>query len=125
MAWDVNGICEWCGKPYIKKANHQKYCEACRDEARKENHKLYWQKKGRELEAKRNWAKRRSQAGQPNNDAQNICKRMKTCVYSACLYDTGSTVRYCNYIGIVGHRRGCKPSECTKYKRKTRKGNEK
>lgn len=30
----------------------------------------------------------------------------------------GSTM-YCNYISIVGHRRGCRPDECDKYEKRT------
>lgn len=121
MSWcvrDVNGICEYCGKPYIKKANHQKYCEECRDEARRRDSR----ERHRAAREKQKAAKGTKKEKQSNQAEFKCCKKMRTCIYAGSLYTQSSSARYCNYIGITGHSRGCKPSECDKYIRKQRKG---
>lgn len=44
-------------------------------------------------------------------------KAIKTCAYAE---KVGGTLT-CNYIGIEGHRRGCDPEACDKYKKAERK----
>ena len=44
-------------------------------------------------------------------------KVIKTCAYAE---KVGGALT-CNYIGIEGHRRGCEPEECDKYKKAERK----
>lgn len=44
-------------------------------------------------------------------------KVMKTCTYA----EKVGAAMTCNYIGIEGHRRGCEPEECDKYKKEERK----
>lgn len=35
--------------------------------------------------------------------------------------DNKNRSNYCDYIGIVGHMRGCDPSKCDKFEKKTEK----
>lgn len=115
METKIVGICEYCGKPYQKKAPHQKYCEECRDEARRRDNKARRRQKLAE-------ARKEQETRQVKKD--NLCKKVRTCIYGQYLYDAYTSAMYCNYIGITGHRRGCKPSECKNYHRKTRKGDQ-
>lgn len=50
---------------------------------------------------------------QPDEEAKTYqCSK----VMSKCIYATGNGLgRTCDYIEITGHRRGCKPEECTKF----------
>ena len=41
-------------------------------------------------------------------------KIKKQCTYSGCI----GGEHICDYLGKTGHRRGCSPKECDKYKAK-------
>ena len=40
---------------------------------------------------------------------------MQTCAYSRYI---SSGICYCDYLDIMGHRRGCPPEACDKYKKR-------
>lgn len=43
------------------------------------------------------------------------CNKVKNKCFYGVKHGSGT---YCDYIGIEGHRRGCKPEECDKFRRK-------
>ena len=39
---------------------------------------------------------------------------IKTCAYRGFI--SSWNTQHCDYIGVTGHRRGCDPEHCTRYK---------
>lgn len=55
---------------------------------------------------------------QQGQNTYQCSKVMKTCAYAE---KVGAAATMCNYIGIEGHRRGCEPEKCDKYKKAEKK----
>ena len=53
--------------------------------------------------------------------------KCRFCIYATRTGDSGGNYGaiVCDYIGIVGHSRGCRPDQCDKFKRKTKRGRKK
>lgn len=105
------GICEYCGKPYMRKSPQQRYCNGCQKEAHQRDAREREHMKAAQRKAER-------EAKKPKQEEFKPCRKMKTCIYGGSLHSSPHAGRYCNYIGITGRPRGCKPSECDKYKRR-------
>ena len=70
-----------------------------------------------ETERQQNQAEKTQEIQNAESVTYQCSKAIKTCAYAE---KVGGALT-CNYIGIEGHRRGCEPEACDKYKKAERK----
>lgn len=102
---EIKKICALCGREFTADRRNAKYCSK---ECYKENHNE---------EKRKAWAESRAKrlAEKPKIETVKDCKH-KDCAYKSKM--SNRAIETCDYCLITKMPRGCKISECDKYKPK-------